>query len=222
MLMPLIIKKWKVGKIRISASSAKAVPIRETTSPLSYLNSKLYPSFTGNAATRKGLQLESYVIEKLQLFLGKEITRSGVHVSSTKKWLCGSPDGLTENMLIEIKCPFNVGFQNFIRNSENYDAEFNTETNTFNIMKNGRRGYYLQIQIGMFVTGKKFCLLVYYLETDDMIIDVFVAYDESFLNEKLSILEVFYYKHMLPYITSQWRTKLLNLENIESIINSTI
>jgi len=95
---------WKeVWKVRISASSDKSIPMKEETDPDNFLYSKLYPTFFGTEATATGFALESLVLEKLSKI--QKLQKTGVLISKTLKWLCASPDGLTDEMLIVSKMP---------------------------------------------------------------------------------------------------------------------
>lgn len=46
---------WHCARpIRITASSAKGVPVRATTNPDKFMREHLFPNFQGNAATKHG------------------------------------------------------------------------------------------------------------------------------------------------------------------------
>ncbi len=92
-------------QMRITASSAKCVPVRATTNPDKFMREHLFPTFRGNAATKYGSEKEatarSLLVEK-----GLQVSHSGIRVSLTEPWLSASPDGIVNGMeLLEIKCP---------------------------------------------------------------------------------------------------------------------
>lgn len=90
-------------KIRITASSAKRVPVR--ASPEKFLNEHLYPRFHGNAATRYGNESELKACQWLK-GCGYSVIHRGTVVRTEEPWLLAGPDGvLNTEELLEIKCP---------------------------------------------------------------------------------------------------------------------
>ncbi|XP_048091752.1 uncharacterized protein LOC125289110 [Alosa alosa] len=82
-------------KLRITASSAKKVPVRE----------HFYPSFRGNYATNYGKEKEETACNQLKE-QGMNITHTGTIVCGAEPWLSASPDGIINSCeLLEMKCP---------------------------------------------------------------------------------------------------------------------
>ena len=82
-------------KLRITASSAKKVPSRESTNPDKFMAEHLCPSFLGNYATNYGKENEVVAGNALQE-QGMSITHRGIVVSVTEPWLSASPDGVID------------------------------------------------------------------------------------------------------------------------------
>ncbi|CAC5416871.1 unnamed protein product [Mytilus coruscus] len=97
---------WKdARKLRITASSATKVPIKDTTDATSFIREHLHPKFTGNKYTRHGTQQKPVAKDHLRS-LGNIILDTGMYVSIEEQWLSSSPDGiLNGDTLLEVKCP---------------------------------------------------------------------------------------------------------------------
>ncbi len=92
-------------KIRITASSAKKVPVRAGTNSDKFLCEHMYPTFRGNQATNYGKEKEGTACNELKE-QGINITHTGTVVSVAEPWLSASPDRIIDSCeLLEIKCP---------------------------------------------------------------------------------------------------------------------
>ena len=88
---------------------------------------------------------EPHAMEMYRKFTGKEVEYFGVEnplFIENSEYSGGSPDGLTDTHLIEIKCPFNTA--NHIENLTLTEDEFKKE----------RAEYYAQIQFNMLLTKR--------------------------------------------------------------------
>ncbi|CAJ1069778.1 uncharacterized protein LOC125296826 [Xyrichtys novacula] len=70
-------------RVRITASTARKVPIRSTTSPEKFLSEHLYPTFHGNAATHHGAVSEEHA---------RQFTIHKAIPSKTKALWCAQPN----------------------------------------------------------------------------------------------------------------------------------
>ncbi len=84
-------------QMRITASSAKRVPVRATTNPDKFMREHLFPTFRGNAATKYGSEKEA-IARSLLVEKGLQVSHSGIRVSLTEPWLSASPDGIVNGM----------------------------------------------------------------------------------------------------------------------------
>lgn len=163
-------------KIRITASTAKKVPIRGN--PQTFVREHLYPRFHGNAATHHGLESEAYALQWLEGY-GVSISRRGTVVCASEPWLSASPDGvLNSEELLEIKCPFlksDESLEDLFR-SQRYDVKM--KEGTPQLQPNGPRGFYVQVQLGMFCTGLKACKLLIWVPSQQVLLHV--PYNEQF------------------------------------------
>ncbi|CAC5382265.1 unnamed protein product [Mytilus coruscus] len=78
---------WKhTRKIRITASSASKVPIKETTDCTNFIREHLHPKFVGDKFTKHGQESEIAAKEYL-LSNGYHVLEKGTYVSPEENWL---------------------------------------------------------------------------------------------------------------------------------------
>lgn len=175
--------------MRVTASTARKVPIRSTTAPDKFLSEHLHPSFRGNAATRQGAEGEELARDYLET-LGNSIETKGLVVCEKEPWLAASPDGvINKDILLEIKSPVmgNKSLAEFLA-TKNCDitSVANGDRVDYHIACNGPKGYYMQIQIGMHCTGLQHSKLVIWNKTEHLEIEV--PYDQGFVQGHITRL----------------------------------
>lgn len=118
--------------------------------------------------------------------------------------LSASPDGVLDlEELLEIKCPFlkcDESLEDLIR-SQRYDVRM--VEGTPQLLQNGSRGFYMQVQLGMFCTGLRACKLLLWAPSQQVLIPV--PYDEQFCAKTVARLKPFYFKHMLPQVSDEFQ-----------------
>ena len=132
-------------KLRLTASTAKRVPRRSTTNPKKFLSEHIYPTFTGNTATKYGNENEDKAIQVMEA-QGHNVERRGLVVCPDHPWFGASPDGiLNSTQLLEIKCPLKsaMSLTEFL-SRPNGDIRF-LKDGQYLILPNGQNGYYLQV-----------------------------------------------------------------------------
>ncbi|KAL7848076.1 hypothetical protein AOLI_G00227940 [Acnodon oligacanthus] len=138
-------------KVRITASSAKKVPIRGN--PQYFLKEHIYPKFHGNAATQHGVESEALALRRLE-GCGYKVTRRGTVLCTHEPSLSANLDGVLDTgKLLEIKCPLlksNESLRDLI-GSQRYDLK-KVDGKT-QLQQNGPHGFYMQVQLCMFCTG---------------------------------------------------------------------
>ena len=191
-------------KIRITASSAHKVPVKETTDSTNFIREHLHPSFVGNEFTKHGQQGEV----DAKVFLntnGHQIQEKGLCVSQHENWLSASPDGVFDGQkLLEVKCPVptsNWTTLDQLFTSGKYDVGKN-ENGDFTLKEKEGRGFFQQIQLTMHCTGVRKCKLLIWPSADDhKFVDVF--YDETYIINHVTRLRNFYAKKLLPCIVDE-------------------
>lgn len=136
-------------KIRLTASSAKKVPVHATTSSDKFLCEHIYPSFRGNYATNYGKANEYRACQELKEE-GMSITHRGTVVSVQEPWLSASPDGVIDScVLLEVKCPVPTQPSLTVQLTQKC-SDIKLVDGGLQLQKTGSRGYYMQIQLTMF------------------------------------------------------------------------
>lgn len=98
--------------------------------------------FAGNVATEYGTFHEAGAKTDYELETGNKVNDCGFYISEQHQWIGASPDGfIGEDGLIEIKCPYSL--------RDKKEPVFKSI--------NEQKHYYAQIQLQLFVTGRKWC-----------------------------------------------------------------
>lgn len=201
---------WKdTRRIRITASTAKKVPVRDTTNPDRFLREQMYPSFRGNANTEHGRESEPKALDELRN-LGLTISSHGAFISEDEPWLSASPDGIdSENSVIEVKCPVLKSGENFKERLAKGVSDVVLHDEIPHLSENGCNGYYKQVQLTMFCTGKKSCKFFVWSEQGHVLINI--EYNDLYVNQEVSRLKQFYFQKMLPRLADDFRERRLKL-----------
>ena len=196
-------------RVRITASTARKVPVRSTTAPDKFLSEHLHPTFHGNAATSHGAEGEEHARQFLKS-QGHTIESKGLVVCPAEPWLAASPDGVIDNdMLLEIKSPV-LGKKSLTEALATRTSEITPLANgQYLLASNGPKGYYMQVQLGMHCTGLQHALLVIWTNTEH--IKIQVALDKGYVQSHVTRLRTFYHTHMLPKIVDDYVTGSLQL-----------
>ncbi|CAG9759600.1 unnamed protein product [Ceutorhynchus assimilis] len=118
-------------------------------------------------AMKRGRILEEEVRKTVSTKLGKKINKCGLMLSENYPMIAGSPDGICENSIIEIKCPV-------------------SEKTLKNYVSNGKptQKYYVQMQLQMYVTGLKrgyYCGADCNYSANKNVQIISVSYDEKYV-----------------------------------------
>ena len=110
-----------------------------------------------------GIDNEDNAIRDLEVVLGGDVRRCGLFISKTHQFIGASPDGIFDDFLIEIKCPF------ILRHSEPTDfsnLKKEQKSSFCCTLVEGRlklkksHKYYGQIMTQMWVTGYRKTILM--------------------------------------------------------------
>ncbi|XP_013194034.2 uncharacterized protein LOC106137691 [Amyelois transitella] len=138
------------------------------------------------AAMKRGRDLENKVRDSVSRKLKKIINSCGLFISQTYPMLAGSPDGVCEDCIVEIKCPM-------------------TEQTFVKYIKNGQptKKCYMQIQVQMYLTGLKkcyFCVADPNFSTNSNVEIVCVTFNEDFILENIKSLVTFWETYVYPLL----------------------
>ena len=138
-----------------------------------------YPSeFTGNIATRWGVQNEPGALIEYEMVTGNTVEPCAFY--QYEHWLGASPDGLVgDRGLVEIKCPFGIRNKN--------PPIFKTAAM--------QTHYYAQMQVQLFCTEREWCDFYQWTPNGDSVERVNL--DENLLATVLPVLRSFYEKYLI-------------------------
>ncbi len=129
--------------------------------------------FEGNSATQYGTFHESIAISYYELETRNKVTETGFWTNGD--WLGASPDGIVNNIgLIEIKCPY---------------GKKDKVIPDFKSIKD-QPHYFAQIQIQLYVTGKKWCDFYQWSAHGSMLEEVEI--DTYWIGKNIHKLATFY------------------------------
>ena len=116
----------------------------------------MYPTFTGNTATKYGSENE---VGSTHSLIGHAVHNKGLVVHPDHPWLAASPDRILDGTkLFEIKCPFKSP-----KSLEEFLTRPNGEIKILDdgkylVLPNGRAGYYLQVSRVVIIARNTSCI----------------------------------------------------------------
>jgi len=113
--------------------------------------------------------------------------RSGLLLNPNFPVIGASPDAVTKNFVVEVKCPVSL------KSEERYITKDNQIDNK----------YFAQIQLQMFMQNVKkgyFCMAKHDFETSQNIIVICVDYDEQFLMKIINKAMNFWKQNIFPLL----------------------
>jgi len=180
--------------VRISASSAHCLAHARTNETcLKYFRKKPFTC----PAMEYGKASEPLALKRFTQYTGAKVFPSGLVISNTNPWLCGTPDGLFsldtwglgEGIgVLEIKCPYSC------RDAKKIDVPY---INWPELKKN--HPYYTQVQLQMYLCNAKFALFYVFSPADSQLIKV--ERDNLFIDALILKLKNIYFDVLLPTIS---------------------
>lgn len=136
-------------------------------------------------AMKRGRNLETAVIKTAQN-IKKKVKPCGLFISQEHPMIAATPDGITSDAVIEVKCP-------------------TSETTKNNYIKNGvvAKKYVAQVQLQMYVTNMKkgyFCVAHPDFEISKNVDIILIESDDEYINELLSTVSSFWKTNIYPLL----------------------
>lgn len=196
---------WKQERaFRLTASNFGTIcKRRSSTPPDKLVKQLLYGRFSGNAATRYGLEHEAIALEDFQELTGLQVEACGIFIGKEDECFLGaSPDGIIkeEHAIVEVKCSEKV---------KEISIEEAVEEKMLNFLKFDDDGvlklktnhnYHFQIQGQLHLTGCSHCYFIVWSPAGPTHVEK-VEKDPKFWKENMkNKLEIFYMNYILPEI----------------------
>ena len=195
---------------RLTASVVGGIAkMRETTSRSKRVESILYTTFRGNAATRYGATMEDTVRQEYQTYQRQnghpnlKVDNCGLFVSLCNPWLAATPDGVVDDPsepqrlgLIEIKNPYTARNQTLMEAAQKsaFCLEQNKNDSSFRLKR--RHDYFYQVQTQLYCTARHWCDFTVQTSKDFHIERIYV--DKAWQESNLPKLKKFYFSALLP------------------------
>ncbi|KAK4882472.1 hypothetical protein RN001_005791 [Aquatica leii] len=142
-----------------------------------------------------GRNNEKVAISAFEKLHSRSVIQSGIWLSLSGV-LGASPDGIVEDAVVEVKCPYkyrNNKLYDAIKNEKNYIITI--ENGSYIINKN--HDYYHQIQGKLYMCNKLKCYLIVWTCID--IVIVMIEKDLQWISN-INILENFFFDKFVPYL----------------------
>ena len=191
-------KEWsEERRVRLTASSAGRI-CRAKPESFPNLAAHLYeqpPLKT--AAVVWGKKNESKALAAYSEETGIRVRKAGLFICETEPYLAASPDGICDDRVIEVKCPF----KKEVRKSDcllksGYGPLCEDENGQAQLRTN--HPYYYQVQLQMLCAQKYMCDFVIYTEKGVCVVTV--PRDHKFVEDMVSKMHKFYEEHYAPLL----------------------
>lgn len=164
------------------------------------LESELKHKDIQTAAMKYGIEAD-VARNYLQAEIKENILTTGLIISQTENFFAYTPDGITEasHLLVEIKCPHvckTTSVKSEIGKKIKY-LEMNGDSEVFLKFKDSR-GYFSQIQFGMYVLNLTECIFLIYSPVGSELTRV--QRDDGFMNEFIPKAKKYYFNHFIPFM----------------------
>lgn len=142
-------------------------------------------------AMKRGKLLEKKVLQTVEKLTNINFKATGLLISPGHPLLGASPDGISEQYVLEIKCP-------------------SKEKTVCLYIKNGEivNKCKAQIQLQMHLFGKQkgiFCVADPFFETNGKVSLLYVDYDQEFTENLIEAAEAFWKENIFPFLLSSFK-----------------
>lgn len=196
----------KERSIRITASVMGSVCKATAKRDMAKLaKSIVCPRKFTSRATAHGQAYEEEALALYALLTDNKVEPSGLIVDISKPYLGGSPDGLCDDRVIEVKCPYSAKFSRITPVTVPYlyyDSDNKLKLKTTS-------DYFYQVMGLMHITNKPQCDFVVFTLVDIAVINI--QRDDEFIKTMVTKLDAFFITHLKPCILEHYLYKNFNM-----------
>lgn len=154
-------------------------------------------------AIKWGVQNEKNALAQYSRIVGEQMDKCGIFIHNSLHFLAASPDAINKkrNLLVEIKCPFNIRFE--LPDKAPYLSESKSKDQSLKIPEyltpkhlSKKHEYFTQIQFQLFVTGLKVCDFVVWTTMGIYIEKIY--FDKKFVQRRLPFINEYYKRVFIP------------------------
>lgn len=203
-----------------ASNFGKVVKRIKTNSCSSAVKSMLYRANLDHVASiSHGKNNEKVALDQLSKLIKLEIKKCGLFIDEKYPFLGATPDGITDEMVVEIKCPiapFKIGLDSAIQEGKMHF--WRKDKKTGQIYVNKKSDWFMQAQGQMHICKKDRCLLaVWYGE--NKIRTELITKDDKFWDEYMEPkLLSFYFDCLLPELVDPRYTRNLPIRDPDYVL----
>lgn len=182
-----------------ASNFGKIIKRKQTNTCKNLVKNLLYkPNIDHVLSINHGKKYEKIALEQLSIIKNIKIENCGLFIDEKYPFLGATPDGVTNNMLIEIKCPvapFKIGIEEAIQQNKMHFYKKNKNGET---VINQKSDWFFQVQGQLHICKKKQCLFGIWYGDNKIKLELIEKDDKFWTDIMEPKLLKFYYDCLLP------------------------
>lgn len=182
-----------------ASNFGKIVKRKPTNTCKNLVKNLLYkPNIDHVSSISHGKKYEKVALEQLAIMKNINVENCGLFIDEKYPFLGATPDGITSDMLIEIKCPiapFKIGIEEAIRQNK---MHFYKKNKKGQVQINNNSDWYFQVQGQLHICKKKQCLFGIWYGDNKIKIEMIEKDDKFWADVMEPKLLKFYHDCLLP------------------------
>lgn len=206
-----------------ASNFGKVIKRKPTNTCANIVKNMLYkPTLDHVASISHGKKNEKIAFEQLSNQMKIDIRQCGLFLDENYPFLGATPDGVADDMLIEVKCPiapFKIGIDDAIQEGKMHFWKKDKKSGDIYVNKNS--DWFLQAQGQMHICKYSKCLLAVWYGENKLKMEI-LQKDDQFWNDKMEPkLLSFYYDCLLPELVDPRHTRNMAIRDPVYVIRKT-
>ncbi|XP_073953228.1 LOW QUALITY PROTEIN: uncharacterized protein [Choristoneura fumiferana] len=199
-----------------ASSFSKVCKRRPNTNSAPLVKSLVYSYSLGNvAAVKYGKTNETVAIKQLEKQEGVNVQKCGLFIDSEHFFLGASPDGLFEEGIVEIKCPYSA--RNTTPDPEQAIIDKKIKFWKTDGTVNTNHDWYYQIQGQLHISQKNVCLFAVWTGAEFRLKSIKINKDDQFWTNNMEPKLIRFYQNcLLPELVDGRKSRTMPIRNILS------
>ncbi|XP_050679756.1 uncharacterized protein LOC126975765 [Leptidea sinapis] len=202
-----------------ASNFGKIVKRKQTNTCQNIVRNLLYkPNIDHVSSISHGKKYEKIALEQLSIMKNVKIENCGLFIDDKYPFLGATPDGITSDMIVEIKCPiapFKIGLEEAIRQNK---MHFYKKNKNGAVVINQKSDWYFQVQGQLHICKKQQCLFGIWFG-DNKIKTEIIEKDEMYWADVMEPkLLKFYYDCLLPELVDPRHKRNKPIHDPENVV----
>lgn len=198
-----------------ASNFGKVVKRIKTKSCAKMVKNMLYkPNIDHVASIKHGKRHEKLALAQLEDMMNLKISKCGLFIDEKYNFLGATPDGISDEIVIEVKCPiapYNIGINAAIQEGKMHFWRVNKKTGCVEVNK--KSDWFFQAQGQLHICQKETCVLAAWYG-NNLIKTEIIQKDDQFWHEKMEPhLLSFYNDCLLPELVDPRCTRNLQIRD---------